>query len=55
MTRKQLVLAFVVISALQWLLLGCAAPGADRPQPHVCLKVVGTPGEDVTYTASLEL
>jgi hypothetical protein len=53
MSRKQLVIAFLIVSALQWLLLGCAAPRA-MPQPHVTLKVIGD-ADSVEYVAQLEL
>ena len=49
MTRKQLVLAFLLVSLAQWLLLGCAAP-----RPHVTLKVIGAV-DTVEYVAQLEL
>ena len=48
MTRKQLVLAFLLVSLAQWLLLGCAAP-----RPTTCLKVVGDDLGRVEYTAQL--
>jgi hypothetical protein len=47
MTRKQLVLAFVLISLAQWLLLGCASP-------RVTLQFSGE-RDGVEYIAQVEL
>jgi hypothetical protein len=48
MNRKQLIVAFILVSIAQWLLLGCATP-----RPTTCLKVVGDDIGNVEYTAQL--
>lgn len=46
MTRPQLIIAFVVVSLLQWLLLGCAAP-------RITVQIVGE-RDSVQYVAKAE-
>jgi hypothetical protein len=47
MTRNQLVLAFILISILQWVLMGCAAPRV--------IVQVSVDRDDVEYVAQLEM